>query len=89
MRIYSAIVLRNRDTYLFLLLVKVVDDDTNKEIQSEEGAEDYEDHKIYIHVDIVLIDWLVINLKTANNKTSDSPDINELCARLHHQLKRK
>ncbi len=53
---------KRENTYLFLLLVKVVNNDTNEEIQSEEGPKDYEDDKIYIHVDVVLIDGLVLNL---------------------------
>lgn len=37
-------------TYLFLLLVKIVDDDTNEEVQCEERPEDDENHKVKVHV---------------------------------------
>lgn len=36
--------------HLLLLLIKVVNDDTNEEIEGEEGAEDNEDDKIQIHI---------------------------------------
>lgn len=57
-----------QNTYLFLLLIKVVNDDTNEQIQSEEGAEDDEDDKINIHVNVVLIDGLVLNLQAKISK---------------------
>lgn len=37
-------------TYLFLLLVKIVNDDTNEEVQCEERPEDDEYHKVQVHV---------------------------------------
>ena len=37
------------DTYLFLLFVEVVNDDTNEQIESEEGSEDDEEHKVDVH----------------------------------------
>lgn len=42
-------------TYLFLLLIEVVNDDTDEQVQSEKGAKDDEDNKIYVHVDVVLV----------------------------------
>lgn len=50
-------------THLFLLLVEVVDDDTNEEIKCEEGAKDNEDDEIDVHVQIIFILWLIFNLK--------------------------
>lgn len=50
-------------TYLFLLLIEVVNDDTDEQVQSEKGAEDDEDNKIYVHVDVVLILGLLFLLK--------------------------
>lgn len=37
-------------TYLFLLLVKIVNDDTDEEVQCEERPEDDEYHKVQVHV---------------------------------------
>ena len=49
--------------YLFLLLIEVVNDHTNEEIKGEEGAEDDEDDKVDVHVDVVFIDGLAFHLK--------------------------
>lgn len=38
------------NTYLFLLLVEIVNDDTNEEVQCEERPEDDENHKVQVHV---------------------------------------
>lgn len=46
---------QTHSTYLFLLLIEVVDDDANEQVQGEKGAEDNEDNKIYVHVNVVLI----------------------------------
>ncbi len=50
-------------TYLFLLLVEVVDDDTNEQIEGEEGAEDNEDDKVEVHVQVHFIVGLVFQLE--------------------------
>lgn len=50
------------ETYLFLLLIEVINDDTNEQVQGEEGAEDDEDDKVDVHVDVVLILRLLIRL---------------------------
>ena len=52
-------------TYLFLLLVEVVDDDSNEEIEGKEGAEDDEEHKVEIHVDVDLSNRLLANLESS------------------------
>lgn len=49
-------------TYLFLLLVEVVNDHTNEEIEGEEGAKDDENHKVDVHVDVNFIVGLVSHL---------------------------
>lgn len=49
-------------SYLFLLLVEVVNDDTNEEVQGEERAKDDEDDKVDVHVQVVLVDRLVLHL---------------------------
>jgi hypothetical protein len=51
-----------QDTYLLFLLIEVVNDDTNEEIQSEEGAEDDKEHEVQVHVDVGLPDRLFVNL---------------------------
>ena len=51
------------NTYLLLLLIEVIDDDSNEEIEGEEGAKDDEEDKVDVHVDVDLSNWLVSNLK--------------------------
>lgn len=50
------------DTYLFLLLVEIVNNDTNEKIEREERAEDDEDDKVYVHVKVDLIRRLLLYL---------------------------
>lgn len=50
-------------SYLFLLLVEVINDHTNEEIEGEEGAKYDENHKVDVHVDVDLIVRLVFHLK--------------------------
>lgn len=38
------------NTYLLFLLVEIIYDDTNKQVQGEEGSEDDENDKVKIHV---------------------------------------
>ena len=52
-------------TYLFLLLVEVVDDDTDEEVEGEKGAKDDEDDKVEVHVQVDFILRLVFHLKQA------------------------
>lgn len=51
------------NTYLFLLLVEVVDNHTNKEVESEERTEDDEDDKVEVHVEVHFVLRLVLQLK--------------------------
>lgn len=44
-----------KNTYLLLLLVEIVDTDTNKQVQGKEGPEDDEDDEVQIHVQAFLI----------------------------------
>lgn len=53
----------NPDTYLFLLLVEVINNDTNKEIQSEEWAKDNKNYEVKVHVFVPLKSWLFFLLK--------------------------
>lgn len=51
------------DAYLSFLLVEVIDDDTNEQVEGEEGAEDDEDDEVQIHVQVDLLDRLLLNLQ--------------------------
>lgn len=50
------------------MLIEVINDDTNEQIQGEEGAEDDEDDKVDVHVDVVLILRLFIRLSKDRRK---------------------
>ena len=52
-----------RPSYLFLEHVEVVDDDTNKEVESEEGADDDKDDEEPVLVEVVHVAWLLIYLE--------------------------
>lgn len=56
------------DTHLLLLLVEVVNDDTDKEVEGKEGPEDDEDDKIEVHVDVHLILWLFFLLQRTQGR---------------------
>lgn len=45
---------RPSPTYLFFLLIEVVNYDPNEEIEGEEAAKDDEDDEVQVHVHIVL-----------------------------------
>ena len=51
------------NTYLLFLFIEVIDDDSNEEIEVEEGAEDDEEDKVDVHVDVDLPDRLFSNLQ--------------------------
>ena len=53
-------------TYLFLLLIKVVNDDSYEEVESEERPKDYEEDKVEVHVNIHLPNRLLPHLVTKN-----------------------
>lgn len=55
-------------TYLFLLLVKIVDDDTNEEVQCEERPKDDENHKVQVHVQITFPFRLLLTLQKEKGK---------------------
>lgn len=57
------------DTHLLLLLVEIVNDDTDKEVEGEEGPKDDEDDKIEVHVDVHLILGLFFLLQRPQNRT--------------------
>lgn len=54
---------RQNASYLFLLLVEVVNDHTNEEVEGEEGPKDDKNHKVDVHVDVDLIVRLVFHLR--------------------------
>lgn len=56
-------------TYLFLLFVKVVNDDTDEEVQGEERSKDDEEHEVQVHHNVDLPDWLTVNLRVQKRTT--------------------
>lgn len=57
-----ALLLAHTHSHLFLLLVEVINDDTNEEVESEEGSKDDKEDKVEVHVDVVLTYGLLVNL---------------------------
>lgn len=51
-----------RSPSLLLLFVKVVNNDTDEEVQREERSEDDEEHKVQVHVDVGFADGLLSDL---------------------------
>ena len=51
------------NTYLLFLFIEVIDDDSNEEIEGEEGSKDNEEDKVDVHVDVDFPYWLVSNLE--------------------------
>ena len=49
-------------TYLLLLFIEVVDDDTNEQVEREEGAKNDEEDEVQVHVDVHLVDGLLTDL---------------------------
>lgn len=58
---------RQNESYLFLLLVEVVNDHTNEEVEGEEGAKYDENDKVDVHVDVDFIVGLVFHLGGRHN----------------------
>ena len=56
--------------YLFFEPIKVVNDDSNKEVQSEEGPNDNENYKEEIRHETVLALRLLINLKKEKQRSA-------------------
>ena len=50
------------DTYLFLLFVEVINDDTNEQVQGKERSKNDEEDKVKVHVDIYFLYWLLPQL---------------------------
>lgn len=63
---------RQNGSYLFLLLVEVVNDHTNEEVEGEEGAKYDENDKVDVHVDVDFIVGLVFHLGGRRNSVSCS-----------------
>lgn len=55
------------DTYLFLLLIEIVNDYTNKEVESEKGSKYDENNKIQVHLQVDFILWLFLLLQLQKN----------------------
>ena len=50
------------DTYLFLLFIEVIDDNTNKKVEGEEWPEDDKEDEIDVHVNVDLTNRLLTHL---------------------------
>lgn len=57
-------------SHLFLLRVEILDDDTNKQIESEERSEHNKHNKVDIGQRIPLIDRIIINLDSCISRIS-------------------
>lgn len=58
---------RQNRSYLFLLLVEVVNDHTNEEVEGEERAKYDENDKVDVHIDVDFIVGLVFHLGGKHN----------------------
>jgi len=58
------------DANSFLLHVEVVDDDTNEQIESEEGTEDNEEDEVEVHEVASIPLWLLTSLHSSTAKLS-------------------
>lgn len=54
-------------SYLFLLLVEVVNNHTNEEVEGEEGAKYDENNEVDVHVDVDFVVGLVFHLAGRHN----------------------
>jgi len=50
------------DANSFLLHVEVINDDSNEEVEREEGTEHDEEHKVQVHEVSSIFLWLLTNL---------------------------
>lgn len=64
-----------RSTYLFLLLVEVVNDDTDEKVQGEERPENNEHDEVDVHVEVVFPLGLLFILK--GEKSDEASDRQE------------
>ena len=56
------------NTYLFLLFVEIINDDTNKQIEGKEGSKNDEKDKVEVHVDVDFPYGLLSQLKKRVSK---------------------
>lgn len=70
-------------------MIEVINDDTNEQVQGEEGAEDDEDDKVDVHVDVVLILRLLIGLSKDRRKRASAPSLGIRWGILPQGLSRK
>jgi hypothetical protein len=59
------------NSYLVLLFIELVNDNTDKQIESEKAAKDDEGHKVQVHVDVDLPVRLVVHLHRVNGVVHD------------------
>lgn len=62
----SFLIDQREEPYLFLLLVEIVDDDTNEQVESEKRAKNNKDDKVKVHIDVVLVQGLFSHLGSYN-----------------------
>lgn len=55
-------------TYLFFLLIEVVNYDPNKEVQGEEATKDDEDDEVEVHVQVVFPPRLAVDLRPRQSR---------------------
>ena len=55
-------------TYLFLLFVEIINNDSDEKVEREERAEDDEEHEVEVHVNIHFTDGLLTKLKSLQKK---------------------
>lgn len=61
---------RFKITHFLFLLIKIVNNDSNKQIEGKKRAKYDEKNKIDEHIDILLSSWLLIKLQTKTKKNS-------------------
>ena len=51
------------DTYLFLLFIKIINNDTNEQVEGEESSKYDEEHKVEVHEDVPFSNGLLAILQ--------------------------
>lgn len=51
------------NTYLLFLFIEIINDDSNKQVKSEERTKNNKEHEVEIHVNIGFSDWLFVELE--------------------------
>lgn len=51
------------NTYLLFLFIEIINDDSNKQVKSEERTENNKEHEVEIHVNVSFSNWLLVELE--------------------------